>query len=156
MTELEANASLRSKIHHAIEAGLPIYAECGGLMYLSRSLRWQGLTRQMVGSVPGDTVMHERPVGRGYAVLQPTGMDSWLETDTIPAHEFHYSSLENLPADSTYAYEVKRGHGIDGQHDGYQRHNLLAGYVHRRGSGRRGWIAPFLKQVRARKALAST
>ena len=156
MTELEANASLRGQIRHAIETGLPTYAECGGLMYLSRSLRWQGLTRQMVGSVPGDTVMHERPVGRGYAVLQPTGKDRWLETDTIPAHEFHYSSLENLPADSTYAYEVKRGHGIDGQHDGYQRHNLLAGYVHRRGSGPRGWISPFLKQVRARKALAST
>ncbi len=156
MSELEANASLRGQIHKAIEAGLPAYAECGGLMYLSRSLHWQGITRQMVGSVPGDTVMHERPVGRGYAVLQPTGKDRWLETETIPAHEFHYSSLENLPADSIYAYDVKRGQGIDGQHDGYQRHNLLAGYVHRRGSGARGWISPFLKQVRARKALVPT
>jgi len=152
MAELEANAPLRTRIRHAIEAGLPAYAECGGLMYLSRSLSWQGKTRQMVGVVPGDTVMHERPVGRGYARLQPTGDDRWQETASIPAHEFHYSSLENLPADSMYAYQVTRGHGIDGQHDGYQQHNLLAAYVHRRGAGGQGWIAPFLNQVRAHKA----
>ena len=96
MAELEANAALRKEIRGAIESGLPTYAECGGLMYLSRSLSWQGQTRQMVGVVPGDTVMHARPVGRGYARLQPTGDDRWQETAPIPAHEFHYSSLENL------------------------------------------------------------
>lgn len=156
MAELEANVSLRSQIRLAVANGLPTYAECGGLMYLSQSLSWQGQTRQMVGLVPGNTVMHERPVGRGYAVLQPTGNDHWQEADNIPAHEFHYSSLENLPPDSIYAYNVKRGQGIDGRRDGYQLHNLLAGYVHRRGSGTRGWIAPFLQQVRAHKALAAT
>lgn len=109
----------------------------------------------MVGVVPGDTVMHDRPVGRGYARLQPTGADRWRECASIPGHEFHYSSLENLPADSIYAYQVERGHGIDGRHDGFQQHNLLAGYVHRRGSGEQGWIAPFLNQVRAHKARAA-
>ncbi len=152
MAALESNAGMRSSIRAAIEAGLPAYAECGGLMYLSRSLSWQGETRQMVGVVPGDTVMHARPVGRGYARLQPSGNDRWGETAVIPAHEFHYSSLENLPASADFAYRVVRGHGIDGTHDGYQAHNLLAGYVHRRGSGAQGWIAPFLHQVRARKA----
>ncbi|OZA27164.1 MAG: cobyrinic acid a,c-diamide synthase [Hydrogenophilales bacterium 17-61-9] len=155
MDALEANAPLRGSIRSAIEAGLPTYAECGGLMYLSRSLSWQGRTREMVGVVPGDTRMHDRPVGRGYASLQPTGDDRWQEANPIPAHEFHYSSLENLPADSIYAYQVKRGHGIDGQHDGYQLHNLLAAYVHRRGTGAQGWIAPFLNQVRAHKARAA-
>ena len=152
MGPLEANTPLRGAIRRAIEAGLPTYAECGGLMYLSKSLSWQGRTCEMVGVVPGDTVMHDRPVGRGYARLQPTGDDRWQEADPIPAHEFHYSSLENLPADSIYAYSVARGHGIDGAHDGYQRYNLLAGYVHRRGAGPQGWIAPFLNQVRAHKA----
>jgi cobyrinic acid a,c-diamide synthase len=155
MTALEANAPLRASIRHAIESGLPTYAECGGLMYLSRNLAWKGRTCEMVGVVPGDTVMHERPVGRGYARLQPTGDDRWQETESIPAHEFHYSSLENLPAGSIYAYEVKRGHGIDGRNDGFQIHNLLAGYVHRRGTGKQGWITPFLKQVRAHKARAA-
>ena len=153
---LHANASLREHLRRSIEGGLPTYAECGGLMYLSRSLSWRGIERDMVGVVPGDTRMHERPVGRGYAVLQPTGDDRWQESHVVPAHEFHYSSLENLPADATYAYTVRRGHGIDGHHDGIQVHNLLAGYVHRRGSGARGWIAPFLNQVRARKACVAT
>ncbi len=155
MAELEANIPLRASLRSAIEGGLPTYAECGGLMYLSKSLTWQGQTREMVGIVPGDTVMHERPVGRGYARIQPTGEDRWQESETIPAHEFHYSSLENLPNDSIYAYKVTRGHGIDGVHDGYQRYNLLAGYVHRRGAGEQGWITPFLNQVRAHKALVA-
>lgn len=155
MAGLEANAAMRGQIRTAIEAGLPTYAECGGLMYLSRRLSWQGRTCEMVGAVAGDTVMHARPVGRGYARLQPTGDDRWQESAAIPAHEFHYSSLENLPADASYAYRVLRGHGIDGRHDGIQSHNLLAGYVHRRGSGAQGWIAPFLNQVRTRKARAA-
>ena len=155
MAELEANRALRANVRNAVEAGLPTYAECGGLMYLSKSLNWKGQTREMVGVVPGDTVMHERPVGRGYARLQPTGDDRWRETASIPAHEFHYSSLENLPDDSMYAYRVTRGHGIDGRHDGYQRYKLLAAYVHRRGAGAQGWIAPFLNEVRAHKARAT-
>jgi cobyrinic acid a,c-diamide synthase len=155
MQALEANVSLRQHLHRAIESGLPVYAECGGLMYLSRTLSWQGQQRQMVGIVPGDTVMHDRPVGRGYARLEPVANNRWQESASIPAHEFHYSSLENLPDDACYAYRVARGHGIDGSHDGLQVHNLLASYVHRRGSGAQGWIAPFLNQVRARKARAA-
>lgn len=151
MTELEANRSLREDIHTKIERGLPTYAECGGLMYLSNSIQWQNQMRQMVGSVPGNVVMHDRPVGRGYARLQPAGDDIRAESAEIPAHEFHYSSLENMPDNARYAYRVTRGQGIDGVHDGYLHQNLLAGYVHRRGSGPRGWIAPFLNQVRALK-----
>ncbi len=155
MEQLEANRALREDIHTQIDSGLPTYAECGGLMYLANSIQWQNQTRQMVGSVPGDVVMHDRPVGRGYARLQPTGDDIWAEAAEIPAHEFHYSSLENMPADAHYAYRVTRGHGIDGVHDGYLSHNLLAAYVHRRGTGPRGWITPFLNQVRAHKDAAS-
>ena len=151
MAQLEANRSLRTDIHTHIERGLPTYAECGGLMYLANSIQWQNQKRQMVGSVPGNVVMHDRPVGRGYARLQPTGDNIWAESAEIPAHEFHYSSLENMPADARYAYRVTRGQGIDGAHDGYLNHNLLAAYVHRRGTGPRGWIKPFLNQVRAHK-----
>ena len=54
MAELEANVALRAALRRAIECGLPTYAECGGLMYLSRSISWQGRTARMVGAIPGD------------------------------------------------------------------------------------------------------
>ena len=151
--ELAANLDLRRDIARQIEAGLPVYAECGGLMYLSRSLRWGVRVGEMVGVVPGDAVMSARPVGRGYAELEETAFAPWAPQEKmIPAHEFHYSHLENLPAGLNYAYRVRRGQGLDGQGDGYVYRNLLAAYCHRRGSGEQGWIAPFLEKVRARRA----
>jgi cobyrinic acid a,c-diamide synthase len=151
LAQLEANASLRADIRRAIEGGLPTYAECGGLMYLSRSIRWQEQRGDMVGVVPGDVAMGERPVGRGYATLEETGDAPWPPaTRPIPAHEFHYSRLENLPEGLAYAYRVRRGHGIDGERDGFVHKNLLAAYCHRRGSGEAGWIGPFLAKVAAR------
>jgi cobyrinic acid a,c-diamide synthase len=148
--QLEANAALRADIRRAVEAGLPAYAECGGLMYLSRSIRWNAQRGEMVGIVPGDVVMGERPVGRGYALLEETAQAPWRHFgEPLPAHEFHYSHLENMPPGLNYAYRVLRGHGIDGSQDGFVYKNLLAAYCHRRGSGEAGWIAPFLNQVRA-------
>lgn len=148
--ELAKNQALRADIRRAVESGLPVYAECGGLMYLSRSLQWNDKSGAMVGIVPGDAVMGARPVGRGYASLAETDAAPWTaQSGSIPAHEFHYSHLENLQPDLTYAYKVLRGQGIDGESDGYVEHNLLASYCHRRGSGEHGWIAPYLNKVNA-------
>lgn len=148
--ELAANTRLKQGIQQAVQAGLPVYAECGGLLYLARSLSWDGPRHEMVGLVPGDAVMNERPVGRGYALLQETEKALWpAQAQAIPAHEFHYSRLENLPPDLDYAYRVLRGHGIAEGWDGFVYQRLLASYCHRRGSGPQGWIGPFLEQVRA-------
>ena len=152
MQALESNRSLRAEIRQAIGSGLPVYAECGGLMYLSRSLRWQGVQCEMVGAIPGDTVMHDRPQGRGYVKLRETGKYPWPRTANaaveIRAHEFHYSTLENLPANLEYAYEVTRGTGIDGQHDGIVYRNVLACYTHLRDVGSHHWTERFVGFVR--------
>lgn len=147
MAELEANASLRADIRQAIDNGLPAYAECGGLMYLARTMSWKGKTHAMAGVIPGDVVMHDRPVGRGYVRLKETGASPWCSEapeDDIHAHEFHYSSLENLPDGLIYAYEVLRGHGIDGKRDGLVYRNLLASYTHLRSTRRFSWVKRFL------------
>ncbi len=150
---LEANAGLRGDILAAIEGGLPAYAECGGLMYLARSISWQGRTRRMVGAIAGDVVMHERPVGRGYVALSPTAEHPWRrDGDEVPllhAHEFHYSSLDNLPATTRYAYTMSRGHGIDGKRDGIVYKNLLASYTHLRSSAGCDWPAKFVRFARS-------
>jgi cobyrinic acid a,c-diamide synthase len=154
MRALEANEGLRREIADAIEAGLPVYAECGGLMYLARSISWQGETARMVGALPGDAVMHARPVGRGYARLEGTTDASWLPGGQggIAAHEFHYASLENLPSGLRYAYRVARGHGVDGARDGIVHRNVLASFCHLRGAGERGWVAPFVEFARRQAA----
>ena len=150
--ELEANSSMRSDIRHAIDSGMPAYAECGGLMYLSRQISYKGRTHAMVGAVPGDVVMHNKPVGRGYVHLTENSQHPWRTPNEpeqmIKAHEFHYSSLENLPSDAKFAYQVSRGHGIDGKHDGYLRNNLLASYTHLRSVSSNQWAARFVTYIR--------
>jgi cobyrinic acid a,c-diamide synthase len=150
--ELEANTSLRAGIRDAIAAGMPAYAECGGLMYLTRQISHQGRIYAMVGAIPADTLMHDRPVGRGYVHLAEESAHPWPRphdpAEQIRAHEFHYSSLENLPADSTFAYRVTRGYGIDGRHDGLIVNNLLASYTHLRTIGSCYWAARFIAFVR--------
>jgi cobyrinic acid a,c-diamide synthase len=151
--ELEANAALRERIRAAIEAGMPVYAECGGLMYLARTLTCEGRTCRMVGAIAGDVVMHERPVGRGYVVLGETAAFPWPDPEgddgSVRAHEFHHASLENLPADTVYAYDVQRGHGIDGRHDGVVTRNVLASFTHRRSASGANWAARFVGFIRA-------
>jgi cobyrinic acid a,c-diamide synthase len=154
--ELSANTSLRHELRTALTNGMPAYAECGGLMYLSRSLTAWGARHDMVGVIPGDVVLHQRPVGRGYVHLAENQAHPWprphLPEDEIRAHEFHYSSLENLPDDLRYAYQVRRGHGIDGQKDGLIIHNLLASYTHLRSIGQCYWASRFLAFIRTVQA----
>lgn len=151
MAALEANAGLRQEIHAAIEAGLPAYAECGGLMYLARSIRWGDQRCAMVGIIPGDIVMYEKPQGRGYVQLRETGHNPWPGAGAPAeffAHEFHYSMLENLSPGLTYAYDMLRGTGVDGRHDGIVYRNLVANYVHLRDVEGYHWTRRFVDFVR--------
>lgn len=147
---LEANVALRSAIRRAIEGGLPVYAECGGLMYLARSLTFGGDTRQMVGALPLDITMHAKPVGKGYVTLEETEQHPWPSgtRGQILAHEFHYSSAENVDPDLRYAYRVRRGHGVGGGRDGIVYRNVLASYAHLRDVAGPGWVSRFLEFVR--------
>jgi len=158
--ELESNSALRAQIRQAIENGMPTYAECGGLMYLSRGITYHEHTYQMVGVIPGDVKMHDKPVGRGYVHLKEDSGHPWprpnVPAKQIKAHEFHYSSLENLPQDIRYAYFVERGHGIDGKRDGLILHNLLASYTHLRTIGNCYWATRFVSFIKQRQELRSS
>ena len=119
-------------------------------MYLTRKLSWNGKSCDMAGVIPGDTVMHKRPQGRGYVRLATTPALPWPGEQPeaeIAAHEFHYSSLDNLQAPANYAYKVLRGAGIDGHHDGYLYKNLLACYTHQRTTRSNRWTERFLHFV---------
>ncbi len=152
--ELSANRSLLADIRTAVDAGLPTYAECGGLMYLARSISWHGATHPMVGAIAADVAMQERPVGRGYVHLRETDASPWPRpvTTLIKAHEFHHSRLINLDPALRFAFQVQRGHGIDGEHDGIVYRNTLASYTHLRSVAGHDWPARFVSFARAAKS----
>lgn len=159
MQQLEDNQSMRKSIHDAIESGLPTYAECGGMMYLSQSIEWNGQHNTMVGIIPGDTVMHKKPQGRGYVRIKESKNFIWpkLEADSSnqhQAHEFHYSSLEHFHLNNAFqaAYEMKRGHGINGEFDGIMYKNMLACYAHQRNVESNPWVERFIQFILINKS----
>ena len=153
LTELEANQSMRQEIYQAIENNLPVYAECGGLMYLARSIKWKDQKNSMVGTIPADIIMEEKPQGRGYVRLKETSHGLWpsRSENIIAAHEFHYSRFENLDKNAKFAFEVVRGTGINGKNDGYVYKNLLACYTHQRGTSKNCWTQRFVDFIRQQK-----
>lgn len=149
---LAANGALRAGIRRALEAGLPGYAECGGLMYLCRSLGWRGESFPMVGFFEAETVLQARPQGRGYVRFAPERAAPWPDGRAERrAHEFHYARLEPL-SPPVFGRRVTRGHGIDGQHDALVRRNTMAGFIHLRHTAQSPWVTEFLGFVAAAKA----
>ncbi|WP_027717979.1 cobyrinate a,c-diamide synthase [Desulfovirgula thermocuniculi] len=129
--QLEANEGLRADIRRAVEEGLPVYAECGGLMYLGRRITWQGKSYRMCGALPYDVLMEDRPCGHGYEVVEVVGENPYFPVGgVIKGHEFHHSRLEGVGSGLRYAFRVLRGYGIDGRHDGLVYKNVLAAYNH--------------------------
>jgi cobyrinic acid a,c-diamide synthase len=128
---LEKNRSMAKSIRTAVDEGIPVYAECGGLMYLTRSIsgyKGEKKARKMVGIVEADTQMTGR-LTLNYTDAECNG--SIFGTTHIRGHEFHYSSIENIAGDSRFAYTMKRGNGVTGNQDGFIiNDNSLAAYMH--------------------------
>ena len=144
--ELAANAGMRASVKSALEAGLPAYAECGGLMYLSEAICWGDACHEMVGFIPGRAKMHARPQGRGYVRYDCTAANPWGTAGReVRAHEFHYASLEGVPAGLTWARKITRGHGTDGVRDAIVKGNTVAGFIHLRNTAKVPWVRGFLE-----------
>jgi cobyrinic acid a,c-diamide synthase len=126
--ELAANEPMRVEIKIAAERGMPIYAECGGLMYLGWNLRdLQGNDYCMVGAVPVCSRIDSPLLSLGYRTVQAVGDGPLLtQGQVVRGHEFHWSVLEN-DAESPKAYcVIDKGRRLEGFH----RRNLLASYIH--------------------------
>ncbi|UHD17716.1 cobyrinate a,c-diamide synthase [Thiocapsa bogorovii] len=153
MAELEANRGMREQVADFIAGGGPVYAECGGLMYLCEAIGWKDERREMVGALKAEVRLHARPQGRGYVRLRETSDFPWPgepggRAGEIPAHEFHHSSVLAPDPAWRYGYDVLRGVGIDGAHDGVVQGHLLACYSHLRDVGGVGWTRRFVEHVR--------
>ncbi|MBF7081480.1 hydrogenobyrinic acid a,c-diamide synthase (glutamine-hydrolyzing) [Desulfallas sp. Bu1-1] len=138
---LAANEGLSRDLRNRIEVGLPVYAECGGLMYLGRKLIWNGREYAMSGALPFDVTMTDQPQGHGYITLEVEGETPYFKAGaSVRGHEFHHSRVVNLENDKVrFAFRVTRGYGIDGTHDGVIYKNVLACYTHLHALSSPGW-----------------
>ncbi|MCQ1537085.1 cobyrinate a,c-diamide synthase [Methanosarcina sp. KYL-1] len=123
---LETSGTTR-KLKGLSTDGLPIYAECGGLLYLCGTYEVDGRTYKLADVVPANTRMTDRLKALGYTEARP--LDKNFCSHTIRGHEFHYS-LTECDRDARFAYEMLRGKGIQDGFDGLMEHNTLAGYMH--------------------------
>ena len=149
MDELEGNASLRRELHRAVGDGLPVWAECGGLMYLTRRMHWRGRSAPMVGVLPCEVEMSERPAGHGYVELEETGKSPWpQEGRRLRGHEFHHSQVTGLEGGAACAYRTLRGKGTLPGGDGLMTANCIATYTHLHHDGAPFWAEEFVAAIR--------
>ncbi len=154
-SRLAENRSFRESLLAAVKNGLPVYAECGGLMYLSRNLCVDANTYPMVGVFPVDTVLQRKPQGLGYIRVEVTEDNPFYPRGTIlTGHEFHYSAVRGLDeAGTASVFRVLRGHGVDGARDGICTLNVLGTYVHLHALGARTWAEGIARKAREFKKL---
>lgn len=146
--ELEKNQSLRLEIKKAALEGLPIYAECGGLMYLSRKICWENKCNEMVGVFPCDISMEKKPQGHGYTINEIVEDNPFLPLGLkIKGHEFHNSRVINFDGGNAIRYGTKvlRGKGITGQADGIICRNVFASYNHLHAASVPQWAEGFVR-----------
>jgi len=145
---LAANASLNAALAGAIAAGLPVWAECGGLMYLSRGLVRDGVQHTMVGALPIVVEHTARPQGHGYVSARVDGENPFLPAGMrLTGHEFHYSRLSGPPGVDTIL-AVERGVGVGQGRDGLKVGNVVATYTHLHALGVPEWASSLVQAAR--------
>ena len=151
--QLAGNVGFRVSLKEAVEQGTPVYAECGGLMYLSRSLIIDENEYPMVGVFPVDTLLDRKPQGHGYVKVEVTRANPFFAKGSIlTGHEFHYSLVAGIDkVDVPCAFNVLRGFGLDGKRDGMCLGNVLATYVHLHALGEPAWAASMVAKARERQ-----
>lgn len=129
--QIAANIELMDSVREACGQGMPVYAECGGMMFLSRGVTgFDGVRHAMAGVIPGETVMLKKRAGLGYvtavsagdSILAPAGRE-------LRGHEFHYSVMREGDLSSPAYFLKKAGEG-EARPDGYSNGSILASYLH--------------------------
>ena len=126
---LERNTTMRNLIKKHAEEGMPIYAECGGLMYLTKSISFGKKKYKMVGLFDAETQMTKK-MTLNYTEGRITSNCLISSPAKFRAHEFHYSKISNLAKDAKLVYDLKIGEGISGKKDALSEYNTLASYCH--------------------------
>ncbi len=154
---LSENRSFRESLARAIGGGLPVYAECGGLMYLGTEILVDGKRYPMAGIFPLSFILGKKPSAHGYTEVKVTERNPFLRVGTVlRGHEFHYSEalggdllVDSADREFSFVYEMKRGRGIAGGMDGILYKNVLATYTHIHATGSQDWVDGMLRVASA-------
>lgn len=148
--QLAANEQFRRSIKSAVEKGLPVYAECGGLMFMADALIIDGVEYSMVGIFPLVFEMRRKPQAHGYTVVSVERSNPFYPSGIeLHGHEFHYSAITGITdRDGVYtAFGMKRGNGIYDKQDGICYKNALATYTHIHALGAGAWADGIIRQA---------
>ena len=147
--QLSANTSFNCKLKALAENGFPIYAECGGLMYLGEQLILENISYPMVGILPVAFDFFKRPQGHGYTIVKVEGQNPYFNVGSeIRGHEFHYSRVSKRDSQkSALVFRMQRGAGIEKDRDGILYKNVLATYTHVHALGTPGWAPALVRNA---------
>ncbi len=158
---LAENSDFRDSLRKAVERGLPVYAECGGLMYLGESLVIDGRTYPITGIFPFSFSLEKKPQAHGYSIAEVQKANPYYQEGAVlKGHEFHYSRVINPEAVSEFnarniyfAFGMKRGEGITDKLDGLCYKNVLATYTHTHALGTPEWTSGMIKMAEEYKRI---
>jgi cobyrinic acid a,c-diamide synthase len=147
---LSENFGFLASIRHAALAGLPVYAECGGLMLLSRALSWRGVRYPMTGVLPFEVEVSDAPQGHGYSELLVDTANPFFPVGThLKGHEFHYSRIVPDGGTPPTACAVLRGTGCFARRDAVLAGNVYAAYTHLHALATPEWARGMIGAARA-------
>ena len=146
---LEANSAFRLSLAQAVAGGLPVYAECGGLMLLSRAIRWDGKRHAMANVLPFEVEVGSAPQGHGYVEMTVDRENPFYPVGTVlRGHEFHYSRVAVASEAPQTACAVQRGTGVRDKRDGVIANNVWASYTHVHAKGTPEWATAVIGLAR--------
>jgi cobyrinic acid a,c-diamide synthase len=143
---LAADRELAAALRQRVSDGMPVYAECGGLMYLARELRVEGSVYPMSGVLDLVVEQTTRPQGHGYEVARVDRDNPFFDIGTeLVGHEFHYSQVVGGDDLERTVLSVERGHGVGGARDGIVKGGVWASYLHLHALATPRWAEGFLR-----------
>lgn len=151
---LAENISFRRDLRQAIDSGLPVYAECGGMMYLGERLLVGDESFPMAGVLPLTFKMGKKPQGHGYTTIIVDQENPYFPVGTkLLGHEFHYSRVDDLSTPACrLVFQLDRGHGLINQRDGVCYKNVLATYTHLHALATPEWALSLVNLARRYRA----
>jgi cobyrinic acid a,c-diamide synthase len=146
LKSLASNNSMFSALKKLVEDGLPVYAECGGLMYLAEEIQWKGNAYSLSGILPIKIKMFDKPQGHGYSEVVVDSENPFFDLGcNIKGHEFHYSKIIEFNPELKCSFSVLRGTGCFNNRDGLTYKNVFASYLHVHALATPEWIKGMIK-----------